>query len=282
MDYTVVAKIRPDVIETLEEAILYILTLENVPISIINLWNKLLDEVTGLDSREMHETYKELYNTICYTIDKRRAGVKRLYNGDMLYLVFSTEDKIESEYDMNGPEDSANQDIYVTSNDKQSELFIKAIRDGYLSPNDIIRNGKTVLMLMMEYNQVAYIKEIMKMENEKIDISIENNDGKTVLDIATNSDIVKLLIEYKYNNEIKMKNIELQRAEQQIKLLEHNENINTMKISDLDNKLMTSYVELKRYERQRQKTNMKYMICSFIIGLITPGFIYPMIMRFMN
>ena len=280
MDYTVVGKVRNDVIETLEEVIVYILTLENSAISIVNLWNKLLDEVTGLDSREMHVIYKELYNTICYTIDKRRSGVKRLYNGDMLYLIFSTEDKIDSEYDMNGPEDSENQDIYVTSKDEQCELFIKAIRDDYLSPNDIIRDGKTVLMQLVESNQVSTVKEILK--KEKIDISIEDSKGKTVIDMTTNSEMIKLLIEYRYENEIKNKNIELQRAEQQIKLLEHNDNINNLKISDMDTKLMTSYVELKRYERQGFKKNMKYMICSYLIGLITPGIIYPMIMRFMN
>ena len=280
MDFTVVGKVRNDVIETLEEAIVYLLTLEDAPISIVNLWNKLLDEVTGLDSREMHVIYKELYNTICYTIDKRRSGVKRLYNGEMLYLVFSTENKTDTEYDMNGPEDSANQDIYVTSNDEQCELFIKAIRDGYLSPNDIIRDGKTVLMILAERNQISTIKEVMK--KEKIDISIEDNEGKTIIDKTTNPDLIKLLIEYKYENEIKNKNIELQRAEQQIKLLEHNENINTLKISDLDNKLMTSYVELKRYERQLFKKNIKYMFCSYIIGMITPGILYPMIMRMIN
>ena len=280
MEFTVVGKIRSDVIETLEEAIVYLLTLENSAISIVNLWNKLLDEVTGLDSREMHIIYKELYNTICYTIDKRRSGVKRLYNGDMLYLVFSTENKIDSEYDMNGPEDSENQDIYVTSKDEQCELFIKAIRDDYLSPNDIIRDGKTVLMQLVESNQVSTVKEILK--KEKIDISIEDSKGKTVIDMTTNIEMIKLLIEYRYENEIKNKNIELQRAEQQIKLLEHNDNINNLKISDMDTKLMTSYVELKRYERQGFKKNMKYMICSYLIGLITPGFLYPMIMRFMN
>jgi len=280
MEFTVVGKIRSDVIETLEEAIVYLLTLENSAISIVNLWNKLLDEVTGLDSREMHIIYKELYNTICYTIDKRRSGVKRLYNGDMLYLVFSTENKIDSEYDMNGPEDSENQDIYVTSKDEQCELFIKAIRDDYLSPNDIIRDGKTVLMQLVESNQVSTVKEILK--KEKIDISIEDSKGKTVIDMTTNIEMIKLLIEYRYENEIKNKNIELQRAEQQIKLLEHNDNINNLKISDMDTKLMTSYVELKRYERQGFKKNMKYMICSYLIGLITPRFLYPMIMRFMN
>ncbi len=280
MDFTVVGKVRNDVIETLEEAIVYLLTLENSAISIVNLWNKLLDEVTGLDSREMHVIYKELYNTICYTIDKRRSGVKRLYNGDMLYLVFSTENKIESEYDMNGPEDSANQDIYVTSKDEQCELFIKAIRDNYLSPNDIIRDGKTVLMQLVESNQVSTVKEILK--KEKIDISIEDSKGKTVIDMTTNIEMIKLLIEYRYENEIKNKNIELQRAEQQIKLLEHNDNINNLKISDMDTKLMTSYVELKRYERQGFKKNMKYMICSYLIGLITPGFLYPMIMHIIN
>ena len=280
MDFTVVGKKRDDVIETLEEAIVYVLTLENSAISIVNLWNKLLDEVSGLDSRENHVIYKELYNTICYTINKRRSGVKRLYNGDMLYLIFSTEEKIESEYDMNGPEDSANQDIYVTSKDEQCELFIKAINDGYLSPNDIIRDGKTVLMLLVESNQISTVKEILK--KEKIDISIEDSKGKTVIDSTTNIEMIKLLIEYRYENEIKNKNIELQRAEQQIKLLESNENASSMKIADLDGKLMKSYVELKRYERQGFRKNMKYIICSYIIGLITPGFIYPMIMHMIN
>ena len=280
MDFTVVGKERKDVIETLEEAIVYVLTLENSAISIVNLWNKLLDEVSGLDSRENHIIYKELYNTICYTINKRRSGVKRLYNGNMLYLIFSTEEKIESEYDMNGPEDSANQDIYVTSKDEQCELFIKAINDGYLSPNDIIRDGKTVLMLLVESNQISTVKEILK--KEKIDISIEDSKGKTVIDSTTNIEMIKLLIEYRYENEIKNKNIEIQRAEQQIKLLEHNENASSMKIADLDGKLMKSYVELKRYERQGFRKNMKYIICSYIIGLITPGFIYPMIIGMIN
>ena len=280
MDFTVVGKTHKDIIETLEEAIVYVLTLEDSAISIINLWNKLLDEVSGLDSRENHVLYKELYNTICYTINKRRSGVKRIYKGDMLYLIFSTDDKEETEYDMNGPEDSANQDIYVTSKDEQCELFIKAINDGYLSPNDIIRDGKTILMLLVECNQKDIIKDILC--KQKIDISIEDSKGKTAIDMATNVEIAKLLIEYRYNTEIKNKNIELQRAEQQIKLLESNENASALKISDLDNKLMKSYVDLKRYQRQGFKTNIKFMVCSYIIGLITPGYLFPMITGMFN
>ena len=42
MDFTVVGKTHKDIIETLEEAIVYVLTLEDSAISIINLWNKLL------------------------------------------------------------------------------------------------------------------------------------------------------------------------------------------------------------------------------------------------
>ena len=276
MDFTVVGKDRKELIETLEEAIVYVLTLEDSAISIVNLWNKLLDDVIGLDSRENHIIYKELYNTICYTINKRRSGVKRIYKGDMLYLIFSTEDKIESEYDMNGPEDSANQDIYVTSKDEQCELFIKAINDGYLSPNDVIRNGKTVLMLLVECNQITIIKELLSKED--IDISIEDNEGKTVIDMTTNIDMIKILLTYRYESELKNKNIEIKQAEQQIKFLENNEKASNKKISELDNKLMKSYVDLKRYERQGLKKNIKFMICSYIIGIITPGYLIPMIM----
>ena len=276
MDFTVVGKDRKELIETLEEAIVYVLTLEDSAISIVNLWNKLLDDVIGLDSRENHIIYKELYNTICYTINKRRSGVKRIYKGDMLYLIFSTEDKIESEYDMNGPEDSANQDIYVTSKDEQCELFIKAINDGYLSPNDVIRNGKTVLMLLVECNQITIIKELLSKGN--IDISIEDNEGKTVIDMTTNIDMIKILLTYRYESELKNKNIEIKQAEQQIKFLENNEKASNKKISELDNKLMKSYVDLKRYERQGLKKNIKFMICSYIIGIITPGYLIPMIM----
>ena len=132
-------------------------------------------------------------------------------------------------------------------------------------------------MLLVESNQISTVKEILK--KEKIDISIEDSKGKTVIDSTTNIEMIKLLIEYRYENEIKNKNIEIQRAEQQIKLLELNEQAATTKIADLDDKLMKSYVELKRYERQGFRKNMKYIICSYIIGLITPGFIYPMIMQ---
>ena len=135
-------------------------------------------------------------------------------------------------------------------------------------------------MLLVENNQIATIKEILK--KGKVNISIEDNDGKTVLDMTTNIEMIKLLINYKYETEIQMKNIELRRSEQQIKLMEHNENINAMKMADFDSKLMQSYVELKRYERQGLKKNIKYMICSFMFGIITPGYIYPMVMHFIG
>ena len=157
--------------------------------------------------------YKDLFMTICYTVDNEYQNVHKIYKNDKIYLVFSTLPRSEviSKY-QSIVYDST--DLDQVELDQLNQFDLDSIIDAMLNEttkqtldNDfdfsfqLNADGK-LLQHLIKKNSLAKLQKILNM----FDIELNGNfDGKSLIDIAVESgsaDIVKELMQRDYENRL--------------------------------------------------------------------------------
>jgi len=195
-------------IDKLDEAIVFYLTCNpDKPKSIYEVYNGLCEEKICPDLNKSFMTKdinKTKFTTICHVLDTLYCNIHKFYSNNTLYLMFSLKDKnqiILSNYhlikNVTNPvceflaPDQCNVINYMLDNKNYCTSF---------NLTEFMNDRDTMLHIVCQSNRVDLLDKMLLSYD--VDINVKNKEGKTPLDISTNNQIMRKLLEYDFNRKL--------------------------------------------------------------------------------
>lgn len=189
-------------LKDLDKAITFYLTTNpDEPQSIYKIYNELCKSLCPeLRNMRNRDSTKLRFQTTCRTLDVLQKNIKRMYKGDILYLIWASDNQnYDKEISVDNNYDEPLFDINVSN--------IEIVR--YMLNNPDIYSDYGINMCLTEVDSPVHIicknGDILLlrqlMDKFKIDLNARNRDGYTCLELAKKYkrlEIVEALLEYKY------------------------------------------------------------------------------------
>jgi len=162
------------------------------------------------------QKYKDMFMTICYTLDNKWENIHKIYTSDIPHLIFSNKPRSEviAEY---------NSAIYDSSNYDQVDQFeLDSVIDYILNDTKQYKFDFSLqmgvdgnlLQYLVKKNKLSKLKQMLDL----YDVDLNNKfDGKTLLDTAVENgyaEMVKELMEQNFNNKTNDLNIKIKELKQ--------------------------------------------------------------------
>lgn len=195
-------------IEKLDEAIVYYLTYNpDIPKSINQIYNSLCEEkiCPDLGKSFINKDINRIrFSTICHVLDSQYDNIHKFYNGTQLYLMFSTKDKadiIKSNQSLIGHQNPIQHQFDIPNHCNIIDYILD--NSNYYSQFSLAEfmDGKnTALHIVCKEGRLDLLNKIL----DKYDINIQtkNKDGQSIVELVTNAQIMKKLLDYDYSKKI--------------------------------------------------------------------------------
>ncbi|AYV78798.1 MAG: hypothetical protein Edafosvirus34_8 [Edafosvirus sp.] len=256
-------------IEKLDEAIVYYLTINpNVPKSIYQIYDGLCQEKICPDLNKSFMTKdinKTRFTTLCHILDTQYNNIHKFYDRNMLYLLFSTKDKSEV---------ISNNNMLVRGNNmpmnKYDPTFMFELPNqcnviAYMLDNkdycskfnltDYMDDKNNMLHAVCQNNRMDLLERILSSYD--VDLNIKNRDGKTALDLVTNVQMMRKLLEYDFNKKL----LKLQLETQNLK--ENNTHV-----------VFATSMSIQKYNDEISKVKNQVYMYKFLFYAVSLGMLF--------